>query len=166
MASTAHADAQTMGDDAAADAADIEVPEYDEDESEAFHGPELLREVELEEHEDFPTWPEPQIEAMESQWAVSGYTQLGAVPGSQTQAKAVVRPLAFDPLPEQIAMGKQAGTCRSCSRARAKLTEHAKASAHSRCRWRRMSVKPDILQILAGDACAITQSIGAFTVGA
>ena len=111
MASTAHADAPTMGDDAAADAADIEVPEYDEDETEAFHGPERLREVELEEYEDFPDGDGRSIEAMESQWAESGYTQLRAVPGSQTQAKTVVRPLAFDPLPEQIAMGKQAGTC-------------------------------------------------------
>ena len=74
MASTAHADAQTMGDDAAADAADIEVPEYDEDETEAFHGPDLLRGVELEEDEDFRDGESGSIEAMESQWAESGYT--------------------------------------------------------------------------------------------
>ena len=100
MASTAHADAQTMGDDAAADAADIEVPEYDEDETEAFHGPELRRGVELEEDEDFRDGESGSIEAMESQWAESGYTQLGAVPGSQTRAKTVVRTLSRDPLSE------------------------------------------------------------------
>ena len=70
----ANADAPTMGNDAAADAVDIQVPAYDEDATEAFHGPALLRGVELEEDEDFRDGESGSIEAMESQWAESGYT--------------------------------------------------------------------------------------------
>ena len=81
-------------------------------------------------------------------------------------AEPVGSPSGDDPLAEQTAMGKLPGTCRYCSVTKARLTEHAKASARSRSRWRQRSVRFSILQILAGDACEMTRSIGAFTVGA